>query len=473
MNMAKRENKGLGFDMTEGKIFPVMLTYAAPLLLANLIQQLYSVADMVIVGQVVGSTGTVSVSTGGVLLAFLMGMANSFGNAAQVCSAQLWGAGKRESVGNMGTSALNASVLLGLVLGVICILITKPFMVMMNCPAEAFLQAESYMRIASLGLPFIFGYNIISGVLRGIGDSKIPMLFVAIAALFNVFMDLLMVAVFHLEAAGSAAATVTAQAMAFFSSLIYINRTRLKSFFRLRENGMRIRMEYLAPVMKIGIPLTLQFGCIQASQILCNSWVNSFGMTAAATTSIGNKISQFINVITQSINGAAGSMVAQNLGARKTDRVKEIVYAALKLTLLICAVEYVAALVFPEQLFSLFTGDPEVITLGRTYLRIALIMFFLNALQGPYTSVITGSGNAKLSFAAGILDGIVLRIGVAYLLAFVYGMGVVGYWYGNVLAHLGPIVVGVIYFYSGKWAGRRLAGDAIRQGDGEYEDSEK
>lgn len=459
--MSEIKSNRLGMDMTEGKIFPLMISFAAPLLLANLIQQLYNVADMMIVGNVIGSAGTVGVSTGGILPTFLTGVGNAFGSAAQVCAAQLWGAGKRNRVGALGITVLNVMLITSVIVGAICILAAAPFLEILNCPQEAFEQAKNYMQIAALGLPFILGYNVVSGVMRGMGESKIPLLFVAVAAVLNVFMDLLLVVVFPLEAAGSAAATVVAQAISFFASLIYINRSRMKDVFDFQKNGFSIRVEYMVPVLKIAVPLALQYGCIQISQIICSAWVNGFGMLAAATTSIGNKIGQFINVITMSINGSAGAMVAQNLGARRPDRVKKTVYAALGLCLIICGMEYFVSIVFPRQLFSLFTNDAEVIELGRTYLLITLITYFLNGLQGPYTAVITGSGNAKLSFAYGALDGIVLRMGIAYVLAFVYDMGVVGYWIGNALAHLGPVIIGIVYFYSGRWSKRQLASDEI------------
>lgn len=447
--------------MTEGKIFPVLISFAVPLLLANLIQQLYNVADMMIVGNVIGSTGTVGVSTGGILLTFLTSLGNAFGSAAQVCAGQLWGAGKKDSIGPLSATVLNIMLIAAVLVGAVCIVGAEAFLKLLNCPVEAFGQAKSYMQISALGLPFVFGYNVVSGVMRGMGESKKPLLFVTVAAVSNIFMDLLLVSVLSLEAAGSAAATVAAQAVSFFASLLYIYRGKMSAVFNMKKNRFQLRRESMLPVLKIAVPLALQSGCIQISIIVGNVWVNGFGMTAAAATSIGNKISSFINVMTQSINGSAGAMVAQNLGARRPDRVKKTVYAALCLCFIICAAEYFVSLVFPEQLFSLFTKDPEVIGLGRTYLQITLITYFLNALQGPYTSVITGSGNAKLSFAYGALDGIVLRLGISYVLAFVYGMGVVGYWIGNALAHLAPVIIGIVYFYSGRWEGRRLASDDI------------
>lgn len=451
--------------MTEGKLLPKLIRFAIPLLLANLIQQLYSSVDMMIVGKVMGSVGTVGVSIGGALPALLGNIGIAFGNAAQICSAQMCGARERQKAGAMGCSVLNAMLLISLALALGSILISEPLLRLLNCPEDAFSQAVRYMRLVSLGLPFVFGYNALSGVMRGMGESKKPLIFIGVSALSNVFMDLLLVVVIPMESAGSAIATVVAQAMSFAVSVVYINLRDMRQVFNMRENGLKIKSCYMLPVTRIGIPLCLQSGCIQASQLICTSWVNGFGLLASATTSIGNKVAQLINVITISINGSAGSMVAQNLGAHKYDRVKKTVYAALELGAAICALEFAVSLLLPEQLFSLFTDDPLTIAFGRTYMNITLITFFLNGIQGPYTAVITGSGNTKLSFAYGLLDGIVLRLGIAYILAYTCGMGVVGYWYGNALAHLGPVVIGIVYFYHGGWMNRRLVSDDIKDGD--------
>ncbi|MDE5909535.1 MAG: MATE family efflux transporter [Lachnospiraceae bacterium] len=462
--MIKVNGGSHGTDMTTGKVFPIMIDFAVPLLLANLIQQLYNAADMMIVGKVIGSVGTVGVSTGGILITFLTGVGNAFGSAAQICTAHMWGAGKRDKIGELGSTVLYVTLLASLVIGAVCILLAQPFLKLLHCPEEALGQARNYMQIAAIGLPAVLGYNVVSGVMRGMGESKKPLFFVTVSAISNVFMDLLLVVVFPCEAAGSAIATVAAQVMAFLVSLLYIQNSQMKDIFNFKKNRFKIQTIYIMPVIKIAVPLALQFGCIHVSQIICNAWVNGWGMIAAATTSIGNKIGQFISVVTLSINGAAGAMVAQNLGAKKPERVKQTVYAALGLCALICAVEVFVSLVFPRQLFSLFTNDESVIELGKIYLSILLITFFLNSLQGPYTSVITGSGNAKLSFAYGALDGIVLRLGISYILAYVYGLGVIGYWIGNALAHLGPVIIGIIYFYCGSWAKRRLTSDEIKEG---------
>lgn len=451
----------IGADMTRDSILKLLLRFAVPLVLANLIQQMYNSVDMIIVGKVVGNAGTVGVSNGGEIAALLTFIATSFGMAGQVYAAQLMGRQQRGKIWEMLQTFLGFMLLVSLICTAVCFLFCNPLLQALNCPEEAFDQARRYMRIVCFGLPFVFGYNAISGILRGMGESRKPLIFIAVSAVSNVAMDLLLVVCIPMEAAGSAIATVVAQMMAFATAVVYLGGQARCGTFRLSPGFLRIRRDYLIPLLRIGIPLTVQSTCIHFSQLICVSWVNSFGIIAASTNSIGTKLGRFINVLTAGINGAAGSIVGQNLGARKYDRVSQTVYSALTISLVLCAGEYALVLLCPRWLFSVFTNDPAVAEMGVTYLRILMITFVLSAVQGPYTSVITGCGNAKLNLYCGISDGIVLRLGISYLLAFVLEMGAIGYWFGNALAHLGPVLIGIVYFYSGKWKNYQLLQETL------------
>lgn len=452
----KHKTGKIGMDMTEGRILQILLRFAAPLLLSNLIQQLYNSVDMLIVGRIVGNTGTVGVSTGGEIAALITFVAISFGTAGQIYTSQLIGAGKREQIKAMSGTFLTFSFVIAVFFAVISIAFSGWFLRWLNCPQDACGEAANYMKIIGIGLPFVFLYNALCGIMRGLGESKWPLIFVFVSAAVNFFLDMMLVVVIPMRAAGSAIATVAAQALAFFLALAFMYWRGREEIFSFRIRNYKITKEYLKPLLKIGIPLTVQSTLIHFSQLICVSWVNDFGMLAATVNSIGNKANRVIGVVTNSVNGAAGSVVGQNLGAGKHKRVKETVYTAVCLGMVIFLFEAVVVLFLPKQVYGLFTEDSEVITLGVAYLRILLITFSLTMIQGPYTSVITGSGNAKLNFCCGIIDGIVLRLGISYVLAYRMGFGVIGYWYGNALAHLGPVIIGIVYFYSGKWKTFRL-----------------
>lgn len=461
-NVQAKQNR-VGLDLTEGNILHQLIRFAIPLLLTNLLQQLYNAVDMAVIGHFVGSAGTVGVATGGEVMTLVTFLATAFGNAGQIYVAQLSGAKDNKSISEtIGTSLVTMVVMAVVCMG-ISITFCDLFLTWLNCPEEALEQAKSYMIISSLGMPFIFGYNSIAGILRGMGEAKRPLIFVAVAAAANVLMDIVFVALIPLEAAGTAIATVTSQLASFVAAAIFLLRKKEQFDLDFSLKGMRIRMNHFMVLMKLGIPLAANSALIHGTQIICSSHVNSFGLVASATNSIGNKVHKLINVFTNSINAGAGAMVGQNLGARKIDRVNKIVFTTMRLSACFAVMSGIIAIFFPRQAFSIFTSDPEVIEYGVTFLRIFLIVVCISPFQGSLSSVITGSGNSKLSFISGLLDGVILRLGISFLFAYGFNMGVEGFFYGNALARLGPVTVGGLYFLSGKWKTRKLLVDSVKK----------
>ncbi len=446
----------IGLNMTEGSILKTLLVFAVPILLTNLIQQLYNTVDLIVIGKFVGNEGTVGVSTGGDLINFITMLSIGFSSAGQVYVSQQVGARDYDNLKKTIGTLLSVMMGASLVFAAVGAIVAEPFLRMMNCPEEAFSQAVDYMRITCIGAPFIYGYNAVCGILRGMGESKRPMIFVIIAAVSNIIMDLLFVVAFRMEAAGTALATVIAQFASFAAAFVFMYRKREHFDFDFKLSSFRIHKKPLLVLLRLGIPRALQSSLINVSLLFCSSRINAFGIIASATNSVGNKITRFANIITQSVDTGAATMIGQNLGARKNDRAKKTVHVALAIALGVAAVNSLAAIFAPRLIFSIFTNDPEVIEFGVTFMHISIITFILAAVMGPYQAMITGSGNASLGFLVGILDGVVLRIGLSLLFGELMGMGVVGYFYGNALPRLAPCIIGIIYFYTNAWEKRRL-----------------
>lgn len=453
--MAKAQGR-IGHDLTEGSIVQKLLVYAFPLLLTNLVQQLYNTVDMAVIGHYVGSIGTVGVSTGGDIAGFLTFLGMAFGSAGQVYVAQLAGAKQQEKISRTIGTLLTVMIIMSAVCAAICIIFCDGLLQLLNCPQEAMGQARDYMIITSLGMPFVFLYNAISGCLRGMGESKRPLLFVSIAAVANLVMDLLFVVVIPLEAVGTAIATVAAQFASFAASLYFMYKKRDSFDFDFKLKSFRIHKEQLIILVKLGLPMAARSALIHLSQMLCTAQINDYGLVASATNSVGKKISKLVNIFTSSIDGAAAAMIGQSLGAKKYDRAKKVVYTAVAFSAVFCAGECLIALFIPRVFFRLFVNDPAVIEFGVVFMRICIIKFLLQIFQGSYQAMVTGSGFASLGLFVGIFDGVILRIGFSMLFAKVLGFGVEGYFYGDALAHLGAVIPCMIYFYSGKWRTRRL-----------------
>ncbi len=456
MGEQKVQKKSVGMDLTQGEIFPQLIRFVMPLLAANLIQQLYNTVDVMVIGQYAGSAGTVGVSTGGEIASLLTFVATSFGSAAQIYTAQLAGSHDDKSISETIGPCITFMRAMAVVFLIISILGCDVFLKWLNCPAEGLSQARVYMIIVSFGMPFVFGYNAVCGLLRGMGEGKRPLIFVTVSAVSNIFLDILLVVIIHWGAAGTAIATVVAQLAAFLAAAYFMYRKKEDFDLDFSLNGFKMHKKHLKVLLKLGLPLTAQTCFIHLTQLICTSFINSFGLVASATNSVGNKIQKLLNVFISSLNSGSGAMVGQNLGARKIDRVKKIVYTTMACTLVMAVVCGFVSVAFARPLFRLFGSDPEVVEMGVTYMRICLIIFVLSPFQGAYGSVVTGSGNAGLNFFMGLLDGVILRLGISFLFAYPLHMGVFGFFYGNALARLGPVAVGAVYYYSGKWKTRKL-----------------
>lgn len=450
-----KENK-IGLDLTEGNILKMLLLFVLPIFMTNLVQQFYNIVDVMIVGQFVGKTGTVGVSTGGEIVNLFTFVSIGFSNGAQVYISQLYGQKSHEKIKETIGTSLTFNFLLAAAFLVFTMALCRPILRVLNTPSEAMEQSYDYMMITALGLPFIFGYNAVCGILRGMGEAKRPFVFILISAVSNVFLDLLFVAVLGMEAAGSAWATVIAQIAAFAAAVVFMYQKREHFGFDFRPKSFRMRGEHLKVLLELGIPLAASTTFIHLSQLYCNAHINAYGLVNSTVNGIGNKIVRFANMITSSINTGASTMIGQNLGAGRQDRAKETVYTALKLAVVMGTLNCLLCVFAPRLVLRLFTADPEVIEAGVTFMHISVISFILASWQGPFQSMVTGAGFAKLNFIVGMLDGVILRIGISIILADWLGMGVLGYYYGNALARLAPCVICTVYFYSGKWKNRKL-----------------
>jgi putative MATE family efflux protein len=443
-------------DLTTGSVSKKLITFAYPFMLSNLLQVVYNLVDMIVIGQVVGSKGLSGVSIGGDLLQFCTMLCIGFASAGQIMISQSVGKGDRETVnsiiGTMFSSLLSFSILLSIV--TICLADT--FLVWMQTPAEAFEQARAYSIVCFAGIFFVYGYNVVSSILRGMGDSMRPFIFIAIAAVMNFLLDLLFIAVLGMEAFGAALATVLGQAFSFVASIIYLYRRKEAFGFDFKIQSFKVRFNILKPMIKLGFPLALQYAAISISMLFVNSYINSFGLVASAVTGVGNKLRQVMSIITRSIATAGSSMVGQNMGAGKPERVKQMVRTACIICFSAAIVFSCVFLAFPKQIFSIFDKNPEVLDWAPRYMVTIALAFGSFAVMAPFNALINGTGFAALSFVIALLDGVVSRIGLSLLLGLTFKMGIEGFWYGSALAGYSTGLVGAVYYLSGKWKTRKL-----------------
>lgn len=438
-------------DFTSGRILPLLLSFSLPLIGCNLLQTVYNLVDMVVIGQFVGSVGLSAVTIGGDILHIITFLVMGFAGAGQIILSQYIGAGQRDKVnsvvGTMFTFILSSAV----ILSVISFFLVDSALGWMNTPEEALADARAYCITCCVGLVFIYGYNLVSAILRGMGDSRHPLLFIAVATVVNLVLDLVFVAGLGMGAFGAALATVIGQAVSFLWSLTFLYRRREAFGFDFKPASFKIDPAVLPPLVKLGLPMALQFGAIMFSMLFVNSMLNDYGVVVSAVTGIGSKLGSITSVVTNALATGGSTIVGQNLGAQRYDRVPRIIGSILLLNFGFAALLTVLTVCFPNAVFGLFNSEPEVLEMALGYVPVAVIIYSGFALRSPFNALINGSGNAKLNLTLGLMDGIVGRIGLAVLLGITAGMGVQGFWYGNALAGYIPFVIGLIFFLSMKW----------------------
>ena len=443
--------KVLSQNFTDGNVGKQLFEFATPLFLSNLLQVVYNLVDMIIVGKAMGQVGLSAVSVGGDITNLLTFWSMGFSNAGQVIISQYIGAKKTRQVGQFIGTMTSFLLLIALTLTVLGITFRNQLLAMMHTPAECYEQALAYAVTCIFGLVFIYGYNIVGAILRGIGDSKHPFYFISIAALMNIFLDMLFVFKFNWGAFGAAFATIISQGFSFLfaAHFLYCNRHQLG--FEIDRSCFAIEKPMLIQLLKLGLPMAIKQSSVQFSKLFINSWINSFGVTVSAVAGIGNKLNTISNLISNSLNTAGASMVGQNIGAGKYKRVPKIILWVFAVTFSMSLLLSVTMYFYPEQIFLLFTDDRAILGVAMEFVPVAYLIFLGSACRAPMNALINGSGNYKVNFAVAMLDGIILRIGLALLFGVYMGMGYKGFWYGDACAGFTPLWVGAIYYYTKAW----------------------
>ena len=443
-------------DMTEGNIPKHLVRFAMPFMLANLLQTVYTLTDLAIVGQFVGSDGLSAVSISGQLTILFMSFGMGIGGGGQIYMSQIVGKKELHKINTVVGTTFTLKLTFSLIFLLVGTMACEPLLKLINTPAEAMDQAYDYMFICCFGIPFLYVYNVFSANMRGMGDSKRPMYFIAVSAVSNVVLDLLFVAVFEWGSAGAALATVISQVLCCIFALTYVYKRREAFGFDFKLKSFKVDWVVLKNLLRLSLPLIMTTMCIQFSMSYIMSHINTYGIIAASVTGVGNKLYSVMSVVTQSIQSSTGTMVGQNMGAGKIDRAKKVVFSGWLINLSFFVVIALMALFLPRQIFSLFNREAAVLDMAVEYMRISILQYLAFALMSPPMGFIMGTGFTTLNFAISFLDGVLGRIGISVLFGVTLGMGLQGFWWGSVAASFISVILGSAYFFSGKWKKRHL-----------------
>ena len=441
-------------DLTVGSVPKKLIRFALPFMFSTLLQTAYSMVDMMVVGQFVGSKGLSAVSIASQLMWLTTALCMGFSNAGQIIISQLIGAGRRQdlkkTIGTVTTTIFAAAV----VITILGFVLTEPILRALSTPEQSFREAANYLRIAFLGTAFTFGYNLVSAVLRGMGDSKHPLIFVAISAGANLILDLIAVALLHMGTAGAALATILGQGISLVISLRYLYGRREEIGFDFRLRSLKPDRPTLRKLVRLGIPFALQHAAISISMLFVTRFINTYGLTASSTFGTGTKIEQIPWIVVNGVMVACATMVGQNMGAGRQDRMKQTVRVSAFICAGTAAVFVALFLLIPRELYSLFTADPDVLDMAPMFMLALAISTPATTMMCPYQAFIEGIGNAALTMIIALLDGFVSRIAISLFLAYVCDLGLMGWFLGYGLAAYVNTILSVIYYYGGFWKKR-------------------
>lgn len=409
----KKENFELAknkyeIDMINGTIMPKLITFAIPLMLSGILQLLFNAVDIIVVGRFSGSQSLAAVGSTSSLINMLTNLFIGISLGANVLAARFYAAGKHKEMSETVHTSILTAFISGVLMIFVGIFFSRPALELMDTPSDVIELATLYMRIYFVGMPFFMLYNYGAAILRAVGDTKRPLIFLVVSGVTNACLNLLLVIVFKMDVAGVAIATVISQMISCVLVLICLYKT--DAVYQLRFKKLRIKWEYLGQIFRIGIPAGIQSTLISFSNVLLQSSVNSFGSIAMAGYTAANNVLSFLYMGANSITQACMSFTSQNYGARKPKRMDKVLIDGLILQVVICLTLGVLAYVFGNQVSHIYTDDPNVIKCSVEILALTTVPYFLCGFMDTFPGVLRGMGRSTVPMILCLLGTVGVRI---------------------------------------------------------------
>jgi putative MATE family efflux protein len=435
-------NNKIGTDLTEGGIFKTLIMFTLPILLSNVFQQLYGFVDSMVVGRILGENSLAAVGSSfginNIILAIAMGITIGIG----IIISKLYGEDNKEKIQNAVDTGLWIVVLLGVFITLFGIIKYDVLLKIFNIPVEIWDETGNYLKITFIGTLPIFIYNACTNFLRGIGDSKTPLLLLIIASLMNVVLDILFVVFFRWGVEGAAIATVASQFFALFACIYYVNKYNL--YFKIKIKNAYFKFEIFKTGMKIGIPATLQQLFISLGSSILQILINGFGPVYISGYTAASKIDGFATMPAVNIGRAMSNYVAQNEGANKHDRVKKGIKAACVLIGVISIVISLIIYLFADKFLTAFCDNSNVIKVGIEYLYIVSAFYMIFSFMHILNGILLGNGKSIISMVATIISFCILQVPTAYFLS--KTIGVIGIWIAAPVGWIGGFLIRLICY---------------------------
>lgn len=401
-------------DFTQGSIFKKLVTFMIPVLGALVLQAAYGVVDLFVVGRFGTTAGLSAVSTGSQVLNLVTFVITQFAMGITVLIARYIGEKKQKNIGALIGGSTILFGIVSVILFIIMVLFATPISTLMQAPREALNLTATYVRICGVGIFFIVAYNVLSAIFRGLGDSKSPLLFVAVACLINVVGDLVLVAGFHLDAAGAAMATVLAQACSVLFALGLLKKRKLP--FEIHKHDFKINPHCIR-AMKIGVPLALQECLTQISFLALCAFINRLGLEASSGYGVACKIVNFAMLVPSSLMQSMASFVAQNVGAGNEKRAKQSMFTGMGIGLFIGVFVFCLVLFKGDMLTGIFTTEQGVINQGYAYLKGFALETIVTAILFSMIGYFNGHDQTVWVMVQGLVQTLLVRLPLSYYMS--------------------------------------------------------
>lgn len=446
-------------DLTTGHEGKSIFFFAMPMLIGSLFQQLYNTADSIIVGRFIGKEAMAAVSGANpimfLLVALLMGVSLGF----SILVSQFYGSGDLKKVKATIDTTYILLFIGSILISILGIVFGGPMLKLMNTPESVFAQSKLYLTIIFSGILFSAGYNSVSAILRGLGDSVTPLYFLIIATILNIVLDLTFIVVLRMGVEGVALATIMAQAVSFIISIIYLNKKHEVLKFKIK--GIVYDNKIFKDGLRLGLPSGVQQMLFSIGNMALQFLVNSYGTSAMAAFGAGLRIENFISLPIMNLGSAVSTFVAQNIGAGENERVKKGIRESIKMTLVLAVTVIALILLFRENLIALFNTDKDVIKIGSSYLFIIGPFFLFIGTSFVLSSAMKGAGDSMFALISSIVSLWLGRLPASYMLSKFFGTD--GIWMGIPFGWTLGLIVTVIYYKKGHWKTKAIVNHRINE----------
>ncbi len=436
-------------DLTSGSVIKKLILFALPFVLSNFIQSLYSVADMIIIGNYTNAACLTGVSNATQLTMLFTNAVIGLSVGGTVLIGQYLGSGNKSEIKKTIGTTFTLLIVIALALMVVSPFISGLVFRLMHVDTGSMDYANSYFITCMMGTLFVFAYNALAGVMRGMGDSKHPMVFVIVAAVINVGLDIVFVKFFGMEAFGAALATIISQAISVILCIGYLVRNDF--VFDFKPRSFRMDKKKLVGIFKIGFPTMLNNICTSLSFVFLMTMANMTDPAGGGAVGVVGKYNGFAILPAIGISSAISAMVAQNFGANNLKRVKQTFFSGAIIAEAFTAVIFAISCIFPEQILGLFGDDPAIIKLGTDYLSTFSFDYIIVPIQFCFNGLYIGSGHTTFALVSGMCSAILFRIPFCYILGKVLGYGMKGIGAGGPIASVAALIISVVFYFIGSW----------------------